>query len=198
MLRNSITLIPIVGSEKLDCCCKRIQRRQMKPCLFLVTFVYKNLKSCYTRCGGGRAVLQLLKGNMEIIFLCLRFLFLAFFFVCNSFSWWCVLCTYSSGFYGLRGQPVTGGISWGSSSGLVLLSSWECSRKQFSMQNSRISATQGNLVGGNCSLQFNWWGITLMAYAKLRGQMHIRYMITLGLFQNKEQGTRISASFYIL
>ena len=108
-----------------------------------------------------------------------------FFFLCNSFSWWCVSCTYSSGFYGLRGQPVTGGISWGSSSGLVLLSSWECSRKQFSMQSSRISATQGNLVSSNRSLQFNWWGIALMAYAKLGWQMHIKYMITWGLLQSR-------------
>lgn len=109
------------------------------------------------------------------------------FFLCNSFSWWCVLYTCSSGFYGLRGQHVTGGISWGSSSGLVLLSSWECSRKQFSMQSSRISATQGNLVGSNCSLQFNWWGIALMAYGKLGWQMHVKCMITWGLFQNNRE-----------
>lgn len=95
------------------------------------------------------------------------------FFLCNSFSWWCALCTYSSEFCGLHGQRVTGEISWGSSFGLVLLSSWECSRKQFSMQSSRTSATPGSQVGSNYRLLFNWWGRGLMACAKLGWQMHI-------------------------
>lgn len=34
-----------------------------------------------------------------------------------------------------------------------------------------------------------------MAYAKLGWQVHINYMITRGLFQNKEQRTRVSLYF---